>query len=51
MGRRWHRTSRRINFFYEKGNENHELGTGLSYIRESCEQLREWSSFVIRCHT
>jgi hypothetical protein len=22
-------------FFYEKANENHELGTGFSYIRES----------------
>jgi hypothetical protein len=22
-------------FFYGKGNENHELGTGLSYIKES----------------
>jgi exonuclease III len=31
-------------FFYRKGNENHELG---SYIRESCQQLRGWSSLVI----
>jgi hypothetical protein len=23
-------------FFYGKGNENHELGTGSLYIRESC---------------
>jgi hypothetical protein len=32
MGRRWHRPSRRIYirvYFYGKGNENHELGTGL----------------------
>jgi hypothetical protein len=27
-------------FFYRKGNENHELGTGFSYIRESYQQLR-----------
>jgi exonuclease III len=27
-------------FFYGKGNENYELGTGLSYIRESYQQLR-----------
>jgi hypothetical protein len=27
-------------FFYEKGNENHELGTGFWYIRESYKQLR-----------
>jgi exonuclease III len=26
-------------FFYRKGNENHELGTGLSYIKESYQQL------------
>jgi hypothetical protein len=23
-------------FFYGKGNENHELGTGFSYITDSC---------------
>jgi hypothetical protein len=27
-------------FFYRKGNENHELGTGFFYIRESYQQLR-----------
>jgi hypothetical protein len=27
-------------FFYGKRNENHELGTGFSYIRESYQQLR-----------
>jgi hypothetical protein len=37
--------------FYGQGNENHELGTGFSYIRESCQQLRGWSSLVIGCHT
>jgi hypothetical protein len=25
-------------FFYEKGNENQELGTGFLYIRESYQQ-------------
>jgi hypothetical protein len=38
-------------FFYGKGNENHELGTGISYIKEMCQQLRGWSSLVIGCHT
>jgi exonuclease III len=27
-------------FFYGKGNQNHEYGTGYSYIRESYQQLR-----------
>jgi exonuclease III len=38
-------------FFYGNGNENHELGTGFSYIRESCQQLSGWSSLVIGYHT
>jgi hypothetical protein len=37
-------------FFYGKGNENHELGTGISYIREMCQQSRGCSSLVIGCH-
>jgi hypothetical protein len=28
-------------FFYGKGNEDHQLGTGFSYIRESYQQLGE----------
>jgi hypothetical protein len=28
MGGQWHRTSREYTFFYGKGNENDELGTG-----------------------
>jgi hypothetical protein len=26
-------------FFYGAGNEDHQLGTGFLYIRESCQQL------------
>jgi hypothetical protein len=28
MGQKWHQTSRNNTFFYGKGNENNELGTG-----------------------
>jgi hypothetical protein len=28
-------------FFYGKRNEDHQLGTGFSYIRESYQQLGE----------
>jgi exonuclease III len=38
-------------FLYGKGNENHELGTVFSYIRELCQQLRGRRSLVIGCHT
>jgi hypothetical protein len=36
-------------FFYEKGNENHELRTGL-FVQKR-QQLRGRSSFVVGCHT
>jgi hypothetical protein len=38
-------------FFYGKGNENHELGTGFLCIRESYQQLRGLSLLVIGCCT
>jgi hypothetical protein len=38
-------------FFYGKGNENHELGTGSLCIRESYQQLRGLNLLVIGCHT
>jgi hypothetical protein len=34
-------------FFYGKGNENHELGTGFLFIRESYQQLRGLSLLLI----
>jgi hypothetical protein len=37
-------------FFYGKGNENHELGTGFLCIRESYQKLRGLSLLVIGCH-
>jgi hypothetical protein len=38
-------------FFSGKGNENHELGTGFLYIRESYQQLGGLNLLVIGCHT
>jgi exonuclease III len=38
-------------FFYRKGNENHELGTGFLYIRGSHQQLRGLSLLMIGGHT
>jgi hypothetical protein len=46
MGGQWHHTSRTIHILYGKGNENHELGTGFLYIRESYQQLRGLSLLV-----
>jgi hypothetical protein len=37
--------------FYGKGNQNHELGTGFLFIRESYQQLRGYSLLVIGCQT
>jgi hypothetical protein len=38
-------------FFYEKGNENHELDTGFFYIITSHQQLRGLSLLMIGWHT
>jgi hypothetical protein len=40
-------------FFYGKGNEDSELGTGFFFlcIRESYQQLKGLSLLVIGCHT
>jgi hypothetical protein len=46
--------AREYTFLYGKGNENLELRTGLFLfvcIRESYQQLRGLSLFVIGCHT
>jgi hypothetical protein len=38
------------NFFYGRGNENHQLGTGFLHTTEQYQQLREKSLLVIHCH-
>jgi hypothetical protein len=38
-------------FFYEKGNENREFGTGFLYVRESYQQFSGLSLLMIRWHT
>jgi exonuclease III len=43
--------AREYAFFYGKRNENHELGTGFFYIRESYQHLKGLSLLVIGCHT
>jgi hypothetical protein len=48
---RWDKYVTELTFFYGKGNENHELGTGSLCIRKSNQQLRGLSMLMIRCHT
>jgi hypothetical protein len=36
--------------FYEKGNENHKLGTDYFCMRESYQQLRRLNLLLIGCH-
>jgi hypothetical protein len=48
MGGQWHRTSWRMYFFfYEKGRENHELGTGSFMHEEAYQQLIKGYSFLV----
>jgi hypothetical protein len=45
MGGRWHRTCGRIYIFYGKGNENHELGTGI-LVHKRIISVVTWVEFV-----
>jgi hypothetical protein len=38
-------------FFYGKGNENHELGTGFFVHKRIISAVRRLSLLVIGCHT
>jgi hypothetical protein len=43
--------AREYAFFYGKGQENHQLGTGFLCTREWYQQSRERSLLVLGCHT
>ena len=38
------------NFFYGKGDKNHQLGTGVLHTTEEYQQFREYILLVIGCH-
>jgi hypothetical protein len=40
-----------IQFSMEKGMKIMNFVQFFLYLRESCQQLREWSSLVTGCHT
>jgi len=41
LGKRGPGKSRGLYFFYEKENENYQLGTGFLYTTEQYQQVRE----------
>jgi hypothetical protein len=40
MGGRWHRICGRIQFFYRKGDANHELGTGFFALKRITSAIK-----------